>query len=262
MSARLSRKSRTLWIVVGSLLVLAVALVFYSLDWGGKPVTPRLTLAQVPTPDSALPIIAEENGYFREEGLTVAVKEFTSGKLCFDAMLGGGADLCTVAETPLMFAGFSNQPVAVLTTIMSSDQSVKLLARSDKGVTTPEDLRGKQVGTFKGSSAEYFLAEFLLQHGMTLGDVRVTYMQPPELVTAIIRGNLSAISMWEPNIYTAEKALGDRALIFTDAKLYTETLNIASLQSFAESNGDRVSQFLRALLRAEAFLKAAPEAAR
>jgi ABC-type nitrate/sulfonate/bicarbonate transport system substrate-binding protein len=262
LSVHPTRKPSFRWIVVSCLLLLAGALIIYPLSCGLMTGTSHLTLAQVPTPHAALPIIAEKNGYFRDEGLEVTVKEFTTGKLCFDAMLGGGAEVCTVAETPLVFAGFSNQPVAVVGTIESSNQTLKLLARKDKRITKPEDLRGKVVGTFKGSSAEYFLTEILRESGMTIQDVKVTYMQPPELVTAIIRGDLAGIAMWEPNIYAAEKALHGEAVIFTGADLYTETFHIAVMQSFAEENGDRVEKFLRALSKAEDFLKSDPDVAK
>ncbi len=219
----------------------------------GKPV--KVTLAQNPVPHSALPIIAKKKGFFAEEGLDVTVQEFTTGKLCFDAMLGGGADFSTVAETPIMYAGFSKQPVYVVATIESSPLSVKVLARRDRGVTKPSDLRGKMVGTFKGGSAEYFLAQFLKKHGMSLKDVKVTYMRPPELVTAVIRGDLAAIAMWEPNIYNAQKAIGEQAIVFTGEDLYTETFHISVMREYAEKNGAVVEKFLRALAKAETFLK-------
>ena len=221
----------------------------------------KVVLAQNPVPHSTLPIIAKKNGYFEEEGLDVAVKEFTTGKLCFDAMLGGGADFSTVAETPIMYAGFSSQPVYVIATIESSPLSVKVIARKDRGVSKPKDLKGKLVGTFKGGSAEYFLAQFLKKHGMSMSDVKVTYMKPPELISAIIRGDLAAISMWEPHIYSAEKGIGEAAVIFTGEDIYTETFHIAVMKSYAEENEATVNSFLRALVKAEEFVKSnEPEA--
>ncbi len=222
----------------------------------------EVTLAQNPVPHSALPIIAKEKGYFEDEGLDVTVKEFTTGKLCFDAMLGGGAEFSTVAETPIMYAGFSQQPVWVVATIESSPLSVKILARKDKGVTTPTDLRGKKVGTFKGGSAEYFLAQFLKKHGMSMQDVRVTYMAPPALVTAIVRGDLAAIAMWEPHIYNGETGIGADAVTFTGEDIYTETFHIAVMKEYAEQNASTVESFLRALAKAEALIRSNPEEAK
>lgn len=216
----------------------------------------KVILAQNPVPHSALPIIAKKKGYFKAEGLDVTVKAFTTGKLCFDAMLGGGANFSTVAETPIMYAGFSKQPVYVIATIESSPLSVKLLARKDKGVAKPADLKGKMVGTFKGGSAEYFLARFLKKHGLSMKDVKATYMKPPELVAAIIRGDLAAIAMWEPHIYNAQKAIGANALVFTGEDIYTETFHISVMKDYAEKNERTVVAFLRALAKAEKFLKA------
>lgn len=242
-------------VAVGLLALLCFAFGCNNKNGGGpkgKPV--KVTLAQNPVPHSALPIIAKKKGYFAEEGLDVTVKEFTTGKLCFDAMLGGGADFSTVAETPIMYAGFSKQPVYVVATIESSPLSVKVLARKDRGVTKPSDLRGKMVGTFKGGSAEYFLAQFLKKHGMSLKDVKATYMRPPELVTAVIRGDLAAIAMWEPNIYNAQKTIGEQAIVFTGEDIYTETFHVSVMREYAERNGPVVEKFLRALAKAETFV--------
>lgn len=222
----------------------------------------KVVLAQNPVPHSALPIIAQKMGFFEQEGLDVDVREFTTGKLCFDAMLGGGADFSTVAETPLMYAGFSNQPVCIVATIMSSRETMKIVARKDKGINKPSDLKGKMIGTFKGGNAEFFLAKFLKKYGMTLQDVKAIYMQPPELIAAITRGDLAAISMWEPNAFNAQEAIGENALLFADKKLYIETFNITVMRKFADERGELVEKFLRALLKAEQFLKADQDAAK
>ena len=268
MSAR-NKSPHRVWAVI-LLLCFAVAIPVVSRyscrqegpDHGPTPALTKVILAQNPVPHSALPIIAKHNGYFRQEGLDVEVKEFATGKLCFDAMVGGSADFSTVAETPIMYAGFGQLQVVVVASIESSDLSVKVLARKDKGVNRPGDLQGKLIGTFKGGSAEYFLAQFLRKHGLTMKDVKVTYMQPPELVTAVIRGDLAAIAMWEPHIYNAQKAIGDQAVVFTGEDLYTETFHIAVTQDYANRNVLVVERFLRALAKAEEFLKANPERAK
>lgn len=222
----------------------------------------KVVLAQNPVPHSALAIIAKKKGFFEEEGLDVEVKEFTTGKLCFDAMLGGGAEFSTVAETPLMYAGFSDQPVCIVATIMTSPETLKIVARKDKGVEKPADLKGKMVGTFKGGNAEYFLAQFLKKNGMTMQDLKVTFMQPPELIAAFTRGDLVALSMWEPHAYNAQRAVGENAVVFADKDLYVETFNIVVMRKFADEKGVLVEKFVRALRKAEQFLKVDQNAAK
>jgi len=229
-----------------------------------KPVElTKVVLAQSPQPLATLSIIAYKKGFYKQAGLDVDVKEFTTGKLCFDAMLSGGAQFSTVAETPVMYAGFSNQPIYVVASICSNPLSAKVIARKDKGVNTPADLKGKAVGTFKGGSAEYFFMQFLKKNGLTIDDLKITFMQPPELVAAITRGDLAAMSMWEPNISVAQKAIGEEnTIVFTGEDIYSETYHIAVRKDYADQNEKTVQQFLQALIDAEKFVKSSPDEAK
>jgi NitT/TauT family transport system substrate-binding protein len=214
----------------------------------------KVTLAENPVPVSALTILAKQNGYFRDQGLDVEVKRFTSGKLCLDAVLGGGADFATVAETPLVFVGFTEQKVYVITTIEWSNNNIKVLARKDGGITKPQDLRGKRVATFVGTSAEFFLSAFLGKYALSLKDVSVTNLKPPDMVTAITRGDLDAYAIWEPYIYDGKRQLGDKGLVFEARDIYVETFNIAIKQDFALGHPELVEKFLQALLKAERYI--------
>lgn len=218
----------------------------------------KIVFARSPNPLATLPIVAEENGYFSDAGIEVDVKEFTTGKLCYDALIGGGADFCTVAETPVMIGGFSDQKNFVIATIESSPLSVKVLARKGSGISKEKDLAGKKVGTFKGSSAEFFLGKFLQAHEMEEGDLKITHLTPPQLSNAIISGDLDAIVIWEHYITSAATEIGDDAIIFTGEDFYTETFNIAIKQEYADKNPAIVKGFLEALVKAEEFVKSKP----
>lgn len=212
-----------------------------------------------PVPQAALVIIAQENGYFRANGLKVDISRFTTGKLAFDAVLGGAADVATVADIPIMYAAMSGQKPAVLATIERSGNSVKILARKDKGIRQPSDLRGKRIATFKGSSAEFFLDRFLRKHGMTQRDVEVVQLQPPDMVAAIARGDVAAISIWEPHIHNGRSQLQAGSAVFADPDVYTETFNIASSAEYAQTAKATLIAFLRALDRAALYVKQSPD---
>ena len=218
-------------------------------------------LAVNPVPQGALVILASENNYFKDEGLKVQISKFTTGKLAFDAVLGGAADLATVADIPIMYAAMSGQSPAVIATIERSGKSVKLLARGDRGVHNPQDLIGKKIGTFKASSAEFFLSKFLGKNQIPLERVTIVHLQPTDLVPAIVRGDLDAISIWEPNIFNAQKQIGPSSVTFVDPDVYTETFNITCTENYLRTNRSKVAAFLRALQRAEIFLKNSPDEA-
>ena len=97
--------------------------------------------------------IAENKGYFQEEGLNVKIKEFGSGRTALRTMLNEGKlDMVTVAQTPVMFNSFNRNDYAIIAAMVYSDDDVKILARQDKGIRSPSDLRGKKMGVTKGST--------------------------------------------------------------------------------------------------------------
>lgn len=167
--------------------------------------------------------------------------------------------MATVADIPIMYAAMSGQKPAVLATIERSGNSVKILARKDKGIRQPSDLRGKRIATFKGSSAEFFLDRFLRKHGMTQRDVEVVQLQPPDMVAAIARGDVAAISIWEPHIHNGRSQLQAGSAVFADPDVYTETFNIASSAEYAQTAKATLIAFLRALDRAALYVKQSPD---
>ena len=74
-------------------------------------------------------------------------------------------------------------------------------------------------------------------------------------------GSIDAFDTWEPHIANARKALGENAVLLDTKGLYSETFNIVVTRPYLDANGPLVQKFLRALLDAEAWLKANPDEA-
>jgi len=226
------------------------------------PPSKQIVVAQAQVPHSLLPMVAKKVGSFNGEGLDVIIKEFATGDDSLKELLGKRADFATVRDVDVMRACLAGEPVLVVATIMRSPVSTKILARRDKGVDRPRDLRGKALGTLKNSGAEYFLARFLKRNCVPPREVRITRAQPSELVQAIVRGDLAAISLGEPFMFNAICELGDKGLVFTDGSLYVETFHIAVTKEYAESNATSIDNFLRALDVAADVAKADPDTAK
>lgn len=59
-------------------------------------------------------------------------------------------DIATVAQTPIVFNSFNNEPYVIVATMAYSLDDIKVLARRDRGVVKGEDLKGKTIGATKG----------------------------------------------------------------------------------------------------------------
>src|SRR5437870_569393 len=114
----------------------------------------------------ALVWVAEHEGYFQHTGLDVEIRGSSSAHVALKTMLEEGTlDIVGVAQTPVVFHSFARSDYAIIATMADSDNNHKLLARKDRGIHTPADLKGKVVGITKGASGQFFLDMFLLTQG-------------------------------------------------------------------------------------------------
>jgi len=204
----------------------------------------------------ALVWIAEDNGYFTENGVEVTIKEYDSGRAALKAMLDeGGLDMVTVAQTPVMFNSFDRSDFAIVSAIVSSYNEITVLARRDRGITKAGDLRGKKVGMTKGSSGQYFLDLFLSNNNLQLSEVEKVDLPTSQLVSNLTTGSVDAISTWNPHLYNAQKVLGGESIIFPTRKILRVDFYFVSNKNFLQNRPEAIAKFLQALKQAEDFIK-------
>jgi len=202
----------------------------------------------------ALIHIAEEKGYFLEEGIDVEIKGFPTGKAALAATFSGEVDMGTVADTPIVSNSFERNDFAVFMTIVDSAQHSKALARKDRNINTPQDLVGKKVATAIGTTAHFFMSVFLTLNGIDVSDVEIVNMKPGETVEAIANGDVDVIFAWEPNVLNAAKSLGDNAIILSSDVGYEATFNLVTMNGYIENNPGLIRKVIKSLAKAEEFV--------
>lgn len=222
----------------------------------------HISLAVASWPASSAVYIAQEKGYFREEGLEVTLHNYISGHLGFRAMLEGKADMATAGESPIARAALEGKPIAVVATICEIGQAVLVIARKDRGISSRSDLKGKRIGLAATSTADYFFHIFLTTNGMNPRDVRIIDMAPDKAVEALLKGEVDAVCSWSPHTSIMRDKLGDNALVLGDPGIYTMTWNLVTAADYPKNNRERVRKMLRAIARANRFLGASPGEAR
>ncbi len=200
--------------------------------------------------------IAAANGYFSAEGLRVAVRRYRSAAVALEEMLEGSIQMAGVAETPLVYTRFERDDFRIFAVACTSSSDPKIVARRDSGVETPADLKGKRIGsTKKGQSAHFFLSLFLLKYDIREEEVAVIHDSPDDVVDRLKTGDFQAAALFEPYASRAASRLGDQGRLFEEVGLYHKTFCLTARPEFIDGNGDAVKRFLRALIRAEAYLQ-------
>ena len=222
----------------------------------------KLTLAVTPWPASAPLYIAHDKGYFEDEGLDVTFQSCVSGHLGLDAVLAGKADLATAGETPIALAAMEGKLFSVIATICEIDRAILIIARTDRGISGPHDLRGRRVGVVEGTTADFFLHIYLITSYVDPNDVTIVPIVADRMVDVLLNGEVDAVSTWTPHTIILQDRLGDNALVLHDSDIYTMTWNLVAAQNFVKSHPECIVKFLRAVVRADRFIAEKPEEAR
>ncbi len=208
---------------------------------------------------SALLHVAEQQGYLRQENLTVQFTETTNAKISNDALIAGHADAALAVEGPFVYLSLNGQhPLRIVAQGGASPEMV-VIARKDSGLATEKDLRGKRVGYLPGTVSYLFLVRLLESLHMTMDDVKGIPLQPQAMPKALQGRMIDAFVMAEPWADQGMKALGDHAVRFRHPEIYRYPTLLVVTHGFAQQFPDRLQRLLRALLKAEEFIKAHPE---
>ena len=171
---------------------------------GGKPLLYYLPLT-----------LAEQLGYFKEEGLDVRVSDFQGGAKSLQALMGGSADIVTGAYDHTIQKQAKRQPIVAICEL-GRFPGIVLAVRKAKvaDYKGPESLKGWRVGvTAPGSSTSFMVSYFLTRHGMRPEDVSfVAVGGGPSAVAAVKQGAVDAIANLDPVISQLESA-GDVQVI-------------------------------------------------
>ena len=216
----------------------------------------KLTIADGSIVNSAPVYVALGKGYFKREGLDVALQSFPSGKIALDHVIQGSATLATVSDVPIMFEAMKSNRITVLATISSTSTGYAIAMKRGSHVLTPSDLKGK-IGIAKGTAGEFFLDTFLAFHRIPKNQIQRVHVDIDKMFDALNKGEVDAVSTWDPYTERFKKEMD--VIFFYGEELYKMTWNIAALKDFTEKKPDTVRKGLRALLEAEAFISKNPE---
>jgi ABC-type nitrate/sulfonate/bicarbonate transport system substrate-binding protein len=255
-------KRITALLIVVAFVLLGIAGCSRKEEQGESKQLDKIKIAVSPWPASAPIYVAHKKGYFRDEGLDATLHPHISGHLGLDALLSGKADFATYGDTPIARAVVDGKPVAVVATISEINRAIRIIARKDRAISTPNDLRGKKIGLVRGTTADFFLHTYLAVAYINPKDVLVVNIATDKLVDALLKGEVDAVSTWSPFTLVLRDRLGSNAVILDQPSIYIMTWNISVTQQFAKNSPERIKKFLRAIVRANRFIKEHPDEAR
>jgi ABC-type nitrate/sulfonate/bicarbonate transport system substrate-binding protein len=198
--------------------------------------------------------VAQSRGFFKDAGLTVRVKNLSSGVPVVQGIVGGSLNIGASSIEPVVNAHAQGGGLAI---IGSYTDRLTVSMVTPKSVQSPADLRGKRLGIQQvGAFREVMTRMVLAGAGLTPANAAYIPVDANSYTSALVQGTISAA------ILQREQAID---VLRRDANLHVLVdLNqvrpdyfygaYAVTKTWLAHNQDVAKRFLTAILRAHRFM--------
>ncbi|MGV8917139.1 MAG: ABC transporter substrate-binding protein [Pseudomonas sp.] len=154
--------------------------------------------------------LAQDLGYFKENGLTVELPAIEEASMYMAAQASGklSGSASTLDEVLKYRPQFCFRAVAALDESYGGDGVLV-----GKDVNSLKELKGKAVAVNEGSVSQFWLSYLLKKNGMKMSDITVQNMTADDAATAFIAGRVPAAVTWEPHLSLVRSKQQGKVLI-------------------------------------------------
>lgn len=212
--------------------------------------------------------IAEQLGYFKDEGLDATIVDFAGGSRALAAVVGGSADVVSGAFEHTVNMQFKGQPMRAFVLQGAAPQIVLgINPKTLPNYKTVADLKGKKIGVTAPGSSTNVMANFVLaKAGLKPSDVSFIGVGASSGAVAAMRsGQIDAMSNLDPVITLLQrsgdlKIVADTRIVAESARIFGGPMPGGCLyapQPFIDKNPNTVQAMTNAMVRANKWIQRA-----
>lgn len=270
---KIRSRAKSILALLAAIAVPVAAMLYFKAAGNSAPtagaITDELRVATTRFIGEAPTFIAYELGFFRDEGLGVTLTYSTAGQQSYEQLLRDEADVATVAELPVVYQAINPKhfsiddplPHVIVANMIFSNEIQGGLGNTNRGVVKVSDLAGKVVGLPRGTTVDFLFDNVLRWAQIDPANVVVRDLDVARLPEALANGSVDAIFAWDPHLARAKRMLGESASEIGGGQLYSTSWLVIFSERIASNKPDVITRYLRALLRAEQYLRENPRIA-
>jgi len=206
--------------------------------------------------------VAQNLGFFEDEGLTVTIESATGSDASMTALISGSADIALIGPEQVVYAESVKDRPVVFGQLTQTDGSF-IVGKEDSDSFTLNDLQGKTIiggraGGLPAMTLEYIIREAGLTIGTNTsnGEVNLrTDVSFPMIASEFITSESEYCTLFEPNATVLENA-GNGYVLKAVGEIsgsipYT---CFTAKTSYLEKNGEQAEKFIKAVKKGYQYL--------
>lgn len=178
--------------------------------------------------------------------------EFPAAAPLAEALNAGAVDCGPIGDAPVIFALSAGAAIKIIGANRSDAFGTAVLVRPDATLRTAADLKGKNIGTTRGSIGHFVTLKAITAAGLAPGDVNFRFLPPADTSTALASGSVDAWATWEP--YTAVAETTGRARVLVNGRgLWSGLSYLAATDAAIAAKQEVLRDFLSRVVRAQVW---------
>lgn len=178
--------------------------------------------------------------------------EFPAAAPLAEALNAGAVDCGPIGDAPVIFALSAGAAIKIIGANRSDAYGTAVIVRPDATLRTAADLKGKNIGTMRGSIGHFVTLKALAAAGLAPNDVNFRFLPPADTITALASGSVDAWATWEP--YTAVAETTGRGRVLVNGRgLWSGLSYLAATDAAIASKQEVLRDFLARAVRAQVW---------
>lgn len=243
--------------VIRCAVSICAALHAFAATAADSPVPVRLAIVTVA---SQMPLlVGAKKGIFRSHGFDVTVMPISGGVQANQALAANQADWSAGGIESTVVAASSGLPFKPYAMYAKGGDSLGVLVRSDAGIRTTADLRGKRIAVVSGTASAQGLSQLLKAAGIPRDAIKTVNATFGNMGQMLTQGAVDAMVGLEPFLSLTQKRMGDQAVLLERLGKYVQGGGFLLIgDAWAKANPGRLEEAVLALWEAEQFVRQHP----
>ena len=206
-------------------------------------------------------LVAEQKGFFKEEGLAVERKPVPRGNLAVEAIAAGSMQFAEVSDVVFFSAVSRGIPLIALGAGSRGFTGKMVAAPDHKPVKSLADLKGERIGIQVGTGVHGLFLMLLEKEGLKESDFKVGNVRVVDMPTAMASSPrpFDVVFGWDPMMQRIVQSGNGKEIVgaqqFQDMAGVTYPLILVADRNYVAKNREAVQHFVNAYAKAQKYIR-------